>query len=98
MTSSLKPWPICGVLSIALTPYALLFAFIASSLVQAFFGSTPHSVARGIVGISQLCIGVGVAFGLMAFARKEKLPWLPLVGWASTAGIIALFMALDADG
>jgi len=96
--TSNRPTPICGILSVALTPLALLFAFLASALVEALVGRAPHGVARAIVFLSLSCILAGLAFGVAGLVRRERLRWLPVIGWLSTTCIVALFIYFDKDG
>ena len=96
--TSNKPAPICGILSVVLTPLALLFAFLASALVEAFMGRAPHAIARAIVLLSLSFILAGLACGVGGLVRRERLRWLPAIGWLSTICIIALFIYFDKDG
>src|SRR5262245_44418228 len=90
MDTSNRPTPICGILSVTLTPLALLFAFLASLLVEALMGRAPHAVARTIVFLSLSCILAGVVFGVVGLARRERPRWLPVIGWLSTICTIGL--------
>jgi len=93
-----RPAPVCGILSVVLTPLALVFAFLASSLVEALVGRAPHGVARAIALVSLSCILAGVAIGIAGVVRQERLRWLPVLGWFSTICIVALSIYLDKDG
>lgn len=82
----------------ALTPLALLLAYVASALVEALVERPPHGVARAIVLLAQVCILTGLAMGLAGLVRRERLWWLPVIGWISTICIVGLLLYLDKDG
>lgn len=97
-TPSVRPAPICGLLSLVLTPAALLLAFVATELFQGFVTSPPPGgVARVIVLLSMACIVTGWIAGILGLVRRERLPWLAVVGWTLSLGIIALMRHLDAN-
>jgi hypothetical protein len=88
LNTSNRPAPICGILSVALTPLALLFAFLATALIEALVGRAPHGVGRAIVLLSLACSIAGMVLGIASLVRRERFPWLPAIGWVSTISIL----------
>jgi hypothetical protein len=87
--------PVCGILSVALTPLAILFAYFASAI---FADKPPHAVGRAIVLLSEFFILVGMVMGVVALVRRERYRWLAAIGWITTICIVGLMIYLDTDG
>lgn len=105
-----KPFPIWGILSVALTPLAGLFAHLITLLVEGIWGSPltqSYTVERGtaldtaILGadravllVAWAIIAFGVISGAIALAKRERPRWLPVLGVVTTAFLISLALHL----
>jgi hypothetical protein len=99
--------PACGILSVALTPLAALFAVGATVIVERFFGSPftesyrvarntlldaiIHGVVRAVVMLTFALVVAGVVSAFIALVRRERPRWLPIIGLVSTAFLFGLF-------
>ena len=84
----------------ALTPVALLLAYAASVVVDTFLGGRPNAAnaGRAILVSSKSLILAGILSGVVGLLRRERYPWLAVLGWASTIGTIGLLIYFDEDG
>jgi amino acid transporter len=102
--------PIWGILSVALTPLAGLFAHLVTLIVEGTWGSPltqSYTVERGsaldttILGADRAALMVAwaiIAFGVIsavvASAKRERPRWLPVVGVISTVCLVGLSLYL----
>jgi hypothetical protein len=105
-----RPFPIWGVLSVALTPLAGLFAHLVTMLVEGVWGSpltqsytvergTPLDAAilgadRAVLLFAWALVAFGVISAAVASAKRERPRWLPALGVVTTASLIALSLYL----
>jgi hypothetical protein len=105
-----KPFPIWGILSVALTPLAGLFAHLVTLLVEGIWGSPltqSYTVERGsaldaaILRADRAALLLAcaiVAFGVIsagiATAQRERPRWLPVLGVVTTALLISMALHL----
>ena len=108
--TSNKPFPIWGILSMALTPLAGLFAHLVTLIVEGTWGSPltqSYAVQRGsaldaaILGadravllVAWAVIAFGVISAVVASAKRERPRWLPVVGMVSTVFLVGLSLYL----
>jgi hypothetical protein len=95
MDTVLRRTPVCGFLSLALTTLAIPFAYFASAL---FDHRPPSETVRVIVLFSKMFLLLGVVLGIVALVRRERLRWLPVIGWVLVSFTIGMFVHLDQDG
>jgi hypothetical protein len=102
--------PIWGMMSVALTPLAGLFAHLVTVIVEGTWGSPftqSYTVERGsaldaaILGadravllVAWAMIAFGVISAVIASAKRERPRWLPAVGVVSTVCIMGLLLYL----
>ena len=99
MSDSGRPVPVCGILSVALTPVAWLGAAIGALVLESVV-DTPEGVSMSeyvpwaprivVIGVSA-CVVAGVGFALIALARRERPRWLPALGLLTTILLVGLF-------
>jgi len=103
MNSSKRTIPVWGILSIALTPLAALFAalsaLIAESLVEKPAGLSMHEhipvFTRFMVLTTVAIIAAGLISAVIASLKRERPRWLPIVGVVSTICLIGVFHFLS---
>lgn len=105
-----KPVPIWGILSVALTPLAGLFAHLVTLIVEGTWGSPltqSYTVEKGtaldtailVTDRAALLVACAlVAFGVIsaaiASAKRERPRWLPVLGVVSTVFLISMALHL----
>lgn len=108
--SSNKPLPIWGILSVALTPLAGLFAHLVTLIIEGIWGSPltqSYTVEKGsaldiaILGadravllIACAIVALGVISAAIALAKRERPRWLPVLGVVTTAFLIGMALHL----
>ena len=85
-----RPAPICGLVSIAALPAAIVFLIGLATVIEALAGRPSDRLWKAIQ-IAWLISTALVFFGsvVAAFARRERRLWLPLAGMAITGSIVA---------
>jgi len=86
--------PICGSLSVAMPLIGFLVAFVGFALIREPTG--PHQLSgMGVVILilSLLCPIAGVVLGIIGMVRRERLRWLPVLGFVLSVGCAASYFA-----
>ena len=99
-----RPFPVWGILSVALTPLAALFAHLVTLIVEGTWGSPltqSYTVERGtaldtaILGadraallVAWAIVALGVISAVIASAKRERPRWLPVLGVVTTAFLV----------
>jgi hypothetical protein len=86
--------PICGSLSVAMPLIGFLVAFVGFTLIHDPTG--PHQLSgMGVVILilSLLCPIAGVVLGIIGMIRRERLRWLPVLGFVLSIGCAASYFA-----
>jgi len=102
LDTSGRPLPVWGILSVALTPLAVLFSILGAVLLETFVdkpGSVPMStlfpgVAHAAMPVTVACFVNGALAAVIALVGGERPRWLPIVGLAMTTVIIGLLVYL----
>ena len=96
--------PVCGILSVALPPLGLPFAYLTAVIVEAIGGSpftlssrwgNPDAVVevvKIIVKLSFFCLLTGLPMGIAGLFRRERLRWLSVLGMISSLSIVSYFI------
>jgi uncharacterized membrane protein (DUF2068 family) len=106
-----KPFPIWGILSMALTPLAGVFAHLVTLIVEGIWGSPltqSYTVERGtamdaaifgadraVLIVACAIVAFGVISAVIASAKRERPRWLPVLGVVTTAFLISFALYLS---
>ena len=95
MATSIRPAPVCGILSLAMTPLVLVFVAVSIYLFEVTMGGAPRPVWQFLVVGGRALILGGLLLGVIALVRHERQRWLALAGWGSTAALVYWLFYLD---
>ena len=86
--------PICGSLSVAMPLIGYLVAFAGFALIHE--PSSPHQISGmgvAVLFLSLLCPIAGVVLGIIGMVRRERLRWLPVLGFVLSLACTASYFA-----
>ena len=98
LDTSAKPAPVCGILSVAVTPLALLFAYLTSAFLESLLGKPAYAVTYALSSFRSFAILTSLVMGIAGLIRRERLGWLSVIGWLVTVGTVGLLLCFDKDG
>lgn len=86
--------PICGSLSVAMPLIGLLVAFVGLAVIREPAGPQQLSgMGVVILILSLLCPIAGIVLGIIGMVRRERLRWLPVLGFVLNIGCAASYFA-----